>query len=217
MYNKRLIAAALAAVGLVVSACALPARNGSVTQLGGDAVLLPPVDSDLIMYAVMPKDAIGEELPYQGLGTIHSNYWKATLGGYTQKSYSQALGFPPGTKITIHNLSKTTPHTLNVVKVIKGPPAVFPQNPNLSVPPRGKGTLQGGYARGPIKPGKTVTVTLAKAGIYLIGCAYHYKSGMRDVLVVGKNATPGPQATPPPKPTPTPTPRSRSSYAPDGV
>jgi len=104
-----------------------------------------------------------------------------------------------------------------VVKVIEKPPAVFPKNPNLSVPARGNGKLEGGYASGPIKPGKTVTVTLVKAGTYLIGCAFHYNEGMRDVLVVAKGAAPGPQATPPSgKPTPTPTPHSRSSYSPDG-
>jgi len=76
---------------------------------------------------------------------------------------------------------------------------------------QGHGNLQTGYASGPIKPGKSVKVTLVKAGIYLIGCAFHYKEGMRDVLVVAPHAAPGPQATPPPS---TSTPTSRSSYMP---
>jgi hypothetical protein len=42
---------------------------------------------------------------------------------------------------------------------------------------------------------------ILEKGKYLIGCAYHYKLAfpykMRDVLVVEKGATPGPQATAP--------------------
>ena len=82
------------------------------------------------------------------------------------------------------------------MKKIKGPPAKFPTNPNLPLGASG-GKLQKGYASGSINPGSSVTVTLGKAGIYLIGCHFHYSSGMQDVLVVGKNATPGPQATAP--------------------
>jgi hypothetical protein len=78
------------------------------------------------MTAAVPKDAIGEELPAEGVGSIKSSVWKATLGGFTQTERTQSLAFPPGTKITIHNLSSSITHTLNVVKVITGPPAVFP-------------------------------------------------------------------------------------------
>jgi hypothetical protein len=89
--------------------------------------------------------------------------------------------------------------TLDVVKVISGPPADFPPGAKLSVPAKGDGKLEAGYASGPIGPGKSVTVTLVKAGTYLIGCAFHYDEGMRDVLVVEAHASPGPQATPTPK------------------
>ena len=89
------------------------------------------------------------------------------------------------------------------------------KDPKLSVPARGHGKLAAGYASGPIKPGKSVTVELDTPGHYLIGCAFHYSEGMRDVLVVAKGATPGPQATPP-KGRPTATPTSRSSYDPSG-
>ncbi len=175
-------------------------------------MMLPSIDSDLLVDAVLPKNAIGEELPTEGVGSIKSKKWVALLGGFTQTTYSQALGFPPGTKITIHNLSKSITHTLDVVKVITKPPAIFPSSPKLSVPAKGAGKLEAGYASGPIKPGKTVTVTLEKAGIYLIGCAFHYHEGMRDVLVVQPHATPGPQATPAPRGTRTP--GSHSSYDP---
>jgi plastocyanin len=127
---------------------------------------------------------------------IMDPFWNARLGGYTQQQFSQALGFPPGTMLTITNISKSIHHTLNVVKKISGPPANFPTNPNLPLNASG-GKLKKGYASGSINPGSSVSVTLGKAGIYLIGCHFHYSSGMRDVLVVGKNATPGPQATPP--------------------
>jgi plastocyanin len=140
---------------------------------------------------------IGEELPGEGLGEVDDTYWSATLGGFTQQQYSQALGFPPGTKITLTNLSKAISHTLNVVKKISGPPANFPSDPTLSTQASGNGKLAKGYASGVISPGKSVTLTLSKAGIYLIGCAFHYGEGMRTVLVVKARATPGPQATAP--------------------
>jgi plastocyanin len=147
----------------------------------------------------VPKDTIGEELGSQGLYTVNSGIWKATLSGFTQLARSQALGFPPGTKLTIHNLSTNTTHTLDVVRVITKAPADFPSSVKLSIPAKGSGKLEAGYASGPIKPGGSVSVTLVKAGVYLIGCAIHYKDGMRDVLVVATHATPGPQATPTPQ------------------
>ena len=176
--------------------------------------MLPPLGGDLVVSATLPKDTIGEELPTEGLGTIKSVKWQATLGGFTQQRYSESLGFPPGTKITIRNLSKSITHTLDVVKEISGPPADFPKNPKLSKTAKGGGKLETGYASGPIKPGKSVTVTLVKAGTYLIGCAFHYSFGMHDVLVVEKFAAHGPQATPPSSTAP---PTTRSSYSPEGT
>jgi plastocyanin len=208
---RKLLALALALTGIAVSACA--GRYGAAGNSGGvNTVMLPPLGPDMIVFATVPKDTIGEELPSEGVGSMHSAKWDAQIGGFTQKSYSETLGFKPHTKITILNLSHNITHTLDVVAEIKGPPAKFPANPTLSVPAKGHGMLETGYASGPIKPRSSVTVTLAKAGIYLIGCAFHYKEGMRDVLVVAPHAAPGPQATPPPSPSSTPT--SRSSYAP---
>ena len=66
-------------------------------------------------------------------------------------------------------------------------------------PPRGNGVLSGDYASGTINPGSTVTLTLSKPGIYLIGCAFHYvQFHMRDVVQVIAGATPGPTASPGP-------------------
>ena len=190
--NRIMIGTAVVLFGLGAAGCAERAPQG------GTSVVLPSISRDLVIVAVVPKDTIGEKLPSEGLWSIKSVPWKADLGGFTQETYSQALGFPPNTKLTIHNLSTRYTHTLDVVKVISGPPADFPKDAKLSIKAEGNGKLEAGYASGPIKPGKSVTVTLVKAGTYLIGCAYHYDLGMHDVLVVGARATPGPQATPTP-------------------
>lgn len=211
--GRKLIALAVALVGIVVSACG-GHMTGSNLASPGVTYVLPAIDGDLQITAILPKHTIGEELPTEGLGKINDEHWEALLGGYTQERYSQALGFLPGTKITIRNLSKNTPHTLDVVEQIKHPPAFFPKHPKLSVKAHGGGKLEIGYASGQINPGKSVTVTLSKPGIYLIGCAFHYSFGMHDVLVVESFARPGPQATPPPTTHPTTTPTIRSSYDP---
>jgi hypothetical protein len=213
---RKFIAVALALSGLIISACGGHGTNGGMMPMGNNMFKLPGV-GDLAMYATLPKDSVGEELPTEGLGVIKSVKWKAQLGGFTQEKFSQSLGFPPKTVITIHNLSSHVPHTFDYIKEIKGPPAIFPKDPNMSIKAHGEGKFDVGYASGPIQPGKTVKMTLEKEGMYLFGCAYHYHEGMHDVIVVKKGATHGPQATPPGgggKPTPTPTPRSHSSYAP---
>jgi plastocyanin len=200
--NGRAVAAILFA-GAFVAACAgqqngatmMPQAGGMTTRLG----------DDMLVDVTMPKDTVGEELPGEGLGSIKSPFWGATLGGFTQMQYSQALGFPPGTKLTIRNLSKSISHTLNVVAKIAGHPAKFPVNPTLSQQPKGAGKFGLGYASGVIKPGGSVTMTLSTPGTYLIGCAFHYNDGMRDVFVVSATAKPGNQATPVPRATQQPT------------
>jgi plastocyanin len=190
--SKRIAAVSLAVVAAMLAACA--GRDAS--QAGGNSFALPSFSKSVAIVATLPSDTIGEELPSEGVGTVNDTFWKATLGGFTQSNYAQALGFPPGTKITLMNLSKNISHTLDYVKKVKKPPAKFPQNPNLPIPASG-GNFGKGYASGSISPGKSVTVMLAKAGIYLIGCAFHYGEGMHTVLVIKKNATPGPEGTPP--------------------
>jgi len=189
----------IAALSLAVAAAALAACAGrDASQAGGNSFALPSFSKSIAITATLPKDTIGEELPGEGVGTVDDTYWTATLGGFTQSNYAQALGFPPGTKITLMNLSNSVSHTLDYVEKIKKPPANFPQNPNLPVAASG-GKFGKGYASGAISPGKSVTVKLGKAGIYLIGCAFHYGSGMHTVLVVKTNATPGPEGTAPPR------------------
>ncbi len=202
MVNKHIAFAAIVAAG-ILAACATRGGGAGVVPAAGN-VTLPAFEPDIAVQAVLPPKTVGEELPSAGLGTFKSPFWKATIGGFTQTQYSQTLGFPPGTKITLRNLSKTTPHTLNVVAEIKGPPAHFPSKPTLLTSPNGKGIMGTGYRSGVIQPGKSVTITLKDAGTYLIGCAFHYSEGMKDVLVVKKGAVPGKEASPPPKGTATP-------------
>lgn len=213
MLNKR-VAFSAVLIGAVLVACST--RGGSNFVPSATQVTLPSVNSDLQITAQVPAKTIGEELPTEGIGTYKSPFWKAVVGGYTQESYAQTLGFPTGTTITIRNLSKKTPHTLDVVAKIAGPPAKFPKNPSLRTQAHGGKVLATGYASGIIEPGKSVTVTLSNAGTYLIGCAFHYGEGMHDVLVIGRKAKPGQQGTPPPQGTPRPTSSPTSGPSPTG-
>ena len=216
MYRK-FAALSLALVAAALVACGGRGAGPSVLPASG-GMTLPQVDGDLSMTAVLPAHTVGEELPSEGVGAIKMAKWRATVGGFTQTQYSQTLAFPPGITITIRNLSKTNAHTFNVVKVVTGTTATFPKNPTLSFTAHGQGQLGAGYASGTIMPGKSVKLTLTKAGTYLIGCAFHYKFGMRDVLIVSSNdPDPGPQATPPSSgggPSPSPTSSGSGGWAP---
>ncbi len=191
--SRKLIAPSATFVALALAACGGGSNDAGASN-GGTYTL--PSMPQLAIKSSVPADTIGEELPVEGLGSIHSTVWKAVVGGFTQQTYAQVLGFPPGTKLTITNLSSSITHTLDFVAKRKAPPARFPASPTLSIPAQGDGKLEKGYASGPISPGKSVSVTLVR-GSYLIGCAFHYQEGMRDVIVVKAGATPGPQATPP--------------------
>jgi plastocyanin len=200
---------ALAAALLAACAGHGAGSGATIPSTPGQA---PMMDGELAIAAVLPAKTVGEELPYEGVGSVKSAQWKTVVGGFTQKQYAQTLAFPPGTKITIRNLSKKIPHTFNVVQKISGPPAKFPSAPKMQLSANGGGKLGSSYRSGVIQPGKSITVTLTTAGTYLIGCAYHYGEGMRDVIVVKSGAKPGPQGTPPTKgSTPTPDPGSSSS------
>lgn len=208
----------LASLSTALVACALVACGGSpMAQNAGSSIAVPPnaggnnlmpamaghamsTSDDLSLTATLPRNSVGEELPGEGVGTSDHKPW-GTVGGFTQTQRAQTLAFPPGTVITIHNLSKTNEHTFNFVKVVDGPPAHFPANVNLSIPAHGNGVFGPGYASGPIEPGGTVKVKLVKAGTYLIGCAFHYAEGMQDVIVIKDGAKPGPEGTPSPAPT----------------
>ncbi|MBV9719416.1 MAG: hypothetical protein JOZ77_08850 [Candidatus Eremiobacteraeota bacterium] len=192
---RKRVAFSVALMAALASACAGHAGSNGVTNATTFTV---PGMPDLTFTAKAPSGAtIAVELPADGLGTIKDNYWHRTFGHFSQQQYSQALGFPPLTQLNIQNIDSVE-HTFNVVRKIQGPPANFPRNPNLSFNPSG-GPLGKGYASGIIYPGKSVPVTLGKKGIFLIGCAFHYLDGMRDLIVVEPGATPGPQGTAPPR------------------
>lgn len=179
------LAAALAACGGGGGSYA-PSGGGG----GGSSTPPPPP-------VTQAANTIGLGLPSGTLGTVSTSQY-GVVGGYTQQTYSQVLAFAPGTTVTIKNLSGTTPHTLNVLST-----SSFPMNPTLSTTASGSSSLDANYASGSIAPGGSVTVTLATAGTYYIGCAYHYgiTPSMRDVLLVSASATPGVQATPQPQAT----------------
>ncbi|HZZ65387.1 MAG TPA: hypothetical protein VFE17_07815, partial [Candidatus Baltobacteraceae bacterium] len=116
--------------------------------------------------APVSANTIGEALP-TGMGTVTTSF--GVVGGFTQKSLSQVMAFPPGTKVTIKNLAPSTPHTLNVLSTTG-----FPANPALSTTAAGGSTLGTGFASGTIAPGGSITVTLSNPCTFFIGCAFHY-------------------------------------------
>jgi plastocyanin len=178
-------------LGLALTA-ALAACGGGSSYGGGGGSNPPPGGggSGTPPPTGVAANTIGVALPTGPIGTVNTPF--GLVGGYTQKTYSQVLAFAPGTVVTIKNLSATNAHTLNVLSM-----SSFPVSPSLSTAASGGNTLSASYASGSIAPGGSVQVTLANAGTYYIGCAFHYMDSpsMRDVLIVSANATPGPQAT----------------------
>ena len=150
--SKKVAAFAIVIAGAVLAACTGHAGGNVVPATG--SVSLPAIAPDVTITATLPKNTVGEELPSEGVGTYKSPFWKATIGGFTQTQFSQTLAFPPDTKITLRNLSKTNAHTLNVIEAVKGPPAKFPANPSLPTSPSGHGILGTGYRSGVFESGQ---------------------------------------------------------------
>lgn len=208
--NKTISAAAIIAIAALLAACGGGGRMGSTA--------LPPqqgtMDEGAIAFQAVVPDAMaphtaGINLPAV-LGTFKSHY--GVIGGFTQKVRSQVLAFPPGTKLVIKNLSKTVPHTFNVLSNKR-----FPTG-SLQFAASGGNKLKVGYRSGILQPGQSKTVILAFPGTYFIGCAYHYNETphMRDVIVVKKGVAPGPQATAPPSSNPSSSPSSTPYTPPPG-
>lgn len=195
------LSAAAAVVGLLATATVVACTNGGgLGSIGGGGGGTP---------SPLPS-SIGIAIPTGKIGVENDPVW-GTISGYTQQQTSQILAFPPGSTLTLQNLSNSTPHTLNVIAQTKGPPPVWPKSPSLSFYPSGNGVLGNGYASGTLNAGATVKVKLSKPGIYLIGCAYHYiQYAMRDVIEVSTSATPGPTASPGPGGYDKPAPRAHS-------
>lgn len=155
----------------------------------------PPItpSTQQVVSVAIPTSAIGRENdPVFGL-----------VGGFTQTTFSQVLGFAPGMQIMIRNAESSRPHTLGDLGA-----ASFPATgAALSLSPTNSATFASGWQSGTLNPGQIVGPITLSTGTYYIGCAYHYLSDtMRDVLVVASGAVPGPQATQQPGgATPTPT------------
>lgn len=131
-----------------------------------------------------------------GIGTQTDPVYGA-IAGYTEQTYSQVLGFVPGAQIMIVNgqsAAEATPHTLNVLSQTS-----FPASPTLTTSASGGNTIAAGFQTGVVAAATTMGPFTLTAGLYYIGCGFHYLSnGMRTVLNVAAAATPGPQATPVP-------------------
>lgn len=188
MHKTRIAIFCLAALAVALPACGGGASGGSTTPPGssGGTTSSPPTGVSSL--------TIGFALPDGTIGVVNDPTF-GTVGGYTQNVYSQTIAFPPGTVVTIRNLSSATDHTLNVLSTTG-----FPAAPSLPTTASGGTTLAAGYTSGTIHGGQSASVTLATAGTYYIGCAYHYMDAisMRDVIQVSAAAVPGPQATPQP-------------------
>ena len=189
------------AAGLIAGAALAACGGGgsgsspavAVATTAPTATPVPTAAPQVITMSLPDGSAIGQENdPTYGL-----------IGGYTQTKYSQVLGFVTGSQVMISNGQGTAiPHTLDVVSQTSFATGATP----LPTTASGGTSLAAGFASGSINSGAQIgPIALATAGIYYIGCGFHFVSDtMRTVLVVAAAATPGPQATPVPGDTPPP-------------
>ena len=167
---------------------ALAACGGGGSGGGGAPNPAPqPPSTQQVVLIALPTSAMGYEASQFG-----------EIGGYTQHKRSQTLAFAPNQQVMFKNAQSTgagaPSHTLGDVGAQS-----FVGNPPLSTHGTGGSTFGPGYQTGTIAPGDSIGPVTLTAGTYYVGCAYHYAAlGMRDVLVVGQQAQPGPQATSPP-------------------
>lgn len=200
--TKQIVFAGVLATASALTACSGGGSNSAATTPPAIApstpapTLAPTLvpQSQQVVSVALPTTAIGQQTdPVFGL-----------IGGYTQRTYSQILGFAPGMQIMIRNADSLRPHTLGDLKTTS-----FPANDGgvLSTTATASSTFSSGWQSGNLTSGQLVGPITLMAGTYYIGCAYHYESNhMRDVLVVASGATPGPEATQQPgAPTPSPT------------
>jgi hypothetical protein len=179
-----------------VSAIALVAGCGGG---GGGMTAAPvavPTATPTALVTATPQE-ITMSLPGStGIGT-ETDPVLGAVAGYTEQTYSQVLAFVPGAQIMIVNgqsAAEATPHTLNVLSQTS-----FPASPTLTTTANGGSTIAAGFQSGVVAAATTMGPFTLTAGLYYIGCGFHYLSnGMRTVLNVAAAATPGPQATPVP-------------------
>jgi hypothetical protein len=180
---KRLAVYFAVAASALVAACS--GGGGSSTPISvataTPVATTAPTAAPQVITMSLPSSVIGMETdPTYGL-----------VAGYTQQTYSQVLAFVPGAQVMIANGQAGVPHTLNVLSQ-----TAFPVNPTLVTTASGGSTLNASYTSGTVTNGTMIGPVTLTAGLYYIGCGYHYTSaGMRTVLNVAAAATPGPQAT----------------------
>lgn len=198
-------------LGLGLAVAALTACSGGGSG-GGNRIPVPAPTATPVATAPPPssQQVISLALPTTSIGRETDPIFGA-VAGYTQAIYSQVLGFVPGARVMIRNGDALRPHTLGDTGA-----ASFPAGQPATLSPTGTGTttFAAGWQSGNLNSNAMIGPITLQTGTYFIGCAYHYASdGMRDVLVVAANATPGPQATQAPgAPTPTPTGGGGSGY-----
>jgi hypothetical protein len=182
---------------LAVVATALVAGCGGGSSGGGSmapASVPVPTPTATAVVTATPQEIIMSLPGSTGIGTQTDPVYGA-IAGYTEQTFSQVLGFVPGAQIMIVNgqsAAQATPHTLNVLSQTS-----FPANPTLTQTASGGSTIAAGFQSGTVSAATTIGPFTLTAGLYYIGCGFHYLSnGMRTVLNVAAAATPGPQATP---------------------
>lgn len=182
-----------------VSAIALIAGCGGGGNGGMTAATVVPTATPTQAATATPQE-ITMSLPGSTAIGTETDPTFGVVAGYTEQSYSQVLAFVPGAQIMIVNgqaASQGTPHTLNVLST-----TAFPVSPTLTTTAGGGSTIAAGFQSGVVSAATTIGPFTLTAGLYYIGCGFHYlSSGMRTVLDVAASATPGPQATPVPSQT----------------
>jgi len=188
--NKSVFAASFVAAA-VLAAC------GGGGSSGGSSYVAPPTPT--ATPTASSQQVITAALPSTAIGAINDPTY-GPIGGYTQSSYSQTLGFAPGSQVMIRNGQASVPHTFNVISTTS-----FPASPSFSTTSSGSSTINSSFASGTLAGGALSGPYTLATGTYYIGCAFHYASNtMRTVLNVSATAAAGPSATPAPGSTSTP-------------
>jgi hypothetical protein len=192
------LGAVAVAIAATLAACGGGGGGSAPAGGGGGGIVTPPVATPTPTPVPAPTQTVSSQqvvtmaLPTTAMGSRTDSTF-GLIGGFTQQSYSQVLGFAPGSQIMVRNGQTGVPHTLGVVSTTS-----FDAGGALSTSASGGSTVAAGFNTGAVNGGATAGPFTLAAGTYYIGCAFHYASNqMRTVLQVAANATPGPQATPP--------------------
>jgi hypothetical protein len=180
------LAAAGVACAALLAACGGGGYSAPAANPNPVSTATPP--------AVSTQQVVTEALPTTVMG-VEVDPTFGMIGGFTQAVFSQTLAFAPGAQIMIHNGQANLQHTFGVDSTTGFDTTGAALSPNAT----GGATIAGGFNTGTLNPGATAGPFTLAAGIYWIGCDFHFLSNnMRTVLQVSAAATPGPQATAPP-------------------